>query len=137
MPLYGVGYDLLVGFPDEGSEAFEETVGLVERTRPSNLHVFPYSPREGAAAWERGDPIPAAEKKRRVARLIALGDRLRAEILEGHVGRRVEVVVDRLEAGGFSGLTGEYLRARGEGEARLGELVSVTPHRVIDGELAE
>ncbi len=137
MPLYGVGYDLLVGFPDEGPEAFEETVVLVEATRPSNLHVFPYSPREGAAAWERGDPIPAAEKKRRVARLIALGDRLRAEILEGHVGRRVEVVVDRLEAGGFSGLTGEYLRARGEGEARLGELVSVTPHRVIDGELAE
>lgn len=137
VPHYGIGYDLLAGFPGEGPEEFEETVAFVERTRPSNLHVFPYSPREGTAAWALGDPIPAAEKRRRVRYLIELGQRLRAEALRSHLGVPAEVVVDRVQPGSFSGLTGTYLRARGRGRACVGDLVTLRPTQILDGELSE
>ena len=65
--------DFIVGFPGETAEDFEATVNLVRRVRFAGAFVFKYSPRPGTAAAERfPDDVPAAEKRRRHSRLLAL-----------------------------------------------------------------
>ena len=65
--------DFIVGFPGETAEDFEATVDLVRRVRFAGAFVFKYSPRPGTAAAERfPDDVPAAEKRRRHSRLLAL-----------------------------------------------------------------
>jgi len=127
--LVGIGLDLLVGYPTEGEEEFVQTVALVERLRPSRLHVFSYSPRAGTAAHALGDPVPGLEKRRRVRELLTLGEPMTAAFLSAHVGERVEVVVDRVDADGHvEGVTGTYARARvcGADGARPGGLVGAS-----------
>jgi threonylcarbamoyladenosine tRNA methylthiotransferase MtaB len=134
-PLFGIGFDLLVGFPAEDEPAFVETVRLVERTRPANLHVFPFSPREGTPAMALGDPVSPPEKKRRVRTVIDLGEALRGEWQGAHLGRCLRVVVDRSDGGRVSGIAETYARVSAEGREPIGTLAELTPTRVVNGEL--
>jgi len=111
--LVGVGLDLLVGYPTGDEHEFEATAALVERLRPSRLHVFSFSPRQGTPAYALGDPVGGLEKKRRVRKLLELGEPMTAEFLCAHVGERVDVVIDRVDAdGSVQGVTATYARAR-------------------------
>jgi threonylcarbamoyladenosine tRNA methylthiotransferase MtaB len=86
--------DVIVGFPAEDERAFANTLELVRAARLTKLHVFPYSPRPGTKT-AAADPIPAAVKKERSARLreqsrIACLAHWRAKL-----GREDAVLVDR------------------------------------------
>ena len=72
-PGIAIESDFIVGFPGETAEDFEATVDLVRRVRFAGAFVFKYSPRPGTPAAERyRDDVPAAEKRRRHSRLLAL-----------------------------------------------------------------
>lgn len=129
LPDVALATDLIVGFPTETDAAFENTMDVVRRLRFSKLHVFRYSPRPGTAAADLSDAVPAAVKKQRSKRLIELGNVIRNEFLEAHLGPPLEVLVeDEREVDGVvvsSGQTSDYVRVWFEGGGMLGSLVEV------------
>jgi threonylcarbamoyladenosine tRNA methylthiotransferase MtaB len=128
--------DVIVGFPAEDGAAFARTLAAIEELAFSRLHVFPYSPRPGTRTAD-DDPVPAAVKRLRAERLRALSDRLGRERRAALVGRRDEVLVERVDAeGGLHGYGADYtayaVRAHaGVGAGDLVEVVLEAP-----GELA-
>ena len=86
--------DVIVGFPTEDDAAFERTLELVERIGMTKVHVFPYSPRPGTRT-AADDPLPAAVKHDRGARLRALSEALSRRRWEARVGSSDRVLVDR------------------------------------------
>ncbi len=72
MPGLTLSSDVIVGFPNETEEDFEQTLSLVEQVQFDNLFTFIYSRREGTAAARIQDETPAEDKKRRFQRLLDL-----------------------------------------------------------------
>ena len=106
-----LGIDVIVGFPGETDEDFEETYRLLERVRPAFLHIFPYSRRAGTPAAERPDQVRESVKTERAARLQALSDRLHADFTAANRGRRAKVLFEsKMKGGKMFGYTENYLR---------------------------
>jgi threonylcarbamoyladenosine tRNA methylthiotransferase MtaB len=104
-----ISTDLIVGFPGETEEMFENSMKAVERLMFGKVHVFPYSPRAGTAA-ARLECLPAATVKRRTARAIELSERLAAEYASRFVARDCAVLAENERGGVASGWSGHYLR---------------------------
>lgn len=86
---------LLVGYPDETKEDFEELMEFVEKVRFERLGVFPYSEEEGTfSARELQDNVPEEVKQERVDRIMALQNRISLEKNQARVGQREQVIVD-------------------------------------------
>jgi threonylcarbamoyladenosine tRNA methylthiotransferase MtaB len=105
-PVFGLGADVIAGFPGETEEDHQATLELVRALPFTYLHVFPYSPRPGTAAT-RLPGVPAAVIRRRAQELRSLaGERMTRYAAQRHGGRADIVVVrgDRGEA-----LSGDYL----------------------------
>lgn len=94
LPDASVTTDIIVGFPGETEEDFEETLDLARQAEFDNAFMFLYSPRRGtpAARWE--DPVPIQEKKRRLQELMDLQYAVSRRRNEALVGRVVEVLVE-------------------------------------------
>ena len=114
MPQLVLTSDVIVGFPGETEEEFEDTIRLIERVRYDALFTFIFSPRPGTPAAKMDDPTPKEEKSRRFDRLCEVQNRISQEIHQAYVGRTMRVLVD--------GRDGELLTARTEG----GRLVRMT-----------
>ena len=97
MPELVLTSDVIVGFPGETEEEFEDTIKLIERVRYDALFTFIYSPRKGTPAAEMPDPTPKAEKNRRFDRLVETQNRISEEIHRAYVGRTLRVLVDGRE----------------------------------------
>lgn len=89
---------MLVGYPGETEADFEELCDFVRAVRFERLGVFPYSEEEGTHSAEKlTDDVPEEVKQERVDRLMALQQRIAAELNRERVGRTERVVVDRRE----------------------------------------
>ncbi|WCK56157.1 tRNA (N6-isopentenyl adenosine(37)-C2)-methylthiotransferase MiaB [Aneurinibacillus sp. Ricciae_BoGa-3] len=86
--------DIIVGFPGETEEQFQETLSLVEEVGFDSAYTFIYSPREGTPAAVMEDNVPIAEKKDRLYRLMDVVNRLGREKNEALRGQVVEVLVE-------------------------------------------
>ena len=107
--------DVIVGFPGESEEEFEKTKRFLERVNFYEMHVFPYSRREGTAAAGRKDQVPEEIKKKRSGILLDLAKKQSREFREAYIGSDVEVLFEESkEIGGAPcriGYTAEYIRA--------------------------
>ncbi|MFD0711354.1 tRNA (N6-isopentenyl adenosine(37)-C2)-methylthiotransferase MiaB [Paenibacillus sp. GCM10027626] len=86
--------DIIVGFPGETDEQFEETMSLVKEVGFDSAYTFIYSPREGTPAAVMEDNIPAEVKKERLQRLNELMSELARSSNEQLLGQTVEVLVE-------------------------------------------
>ena len=122
------GIDVIVGFPGETDEDFEETYRLLERVRPAFLHIFPYSRRAGTPAAARPDQVQESVKTARAARLQALSDRLHADFTAANAGRPAKVLFESTMKGGkMFGYTENYLRIeRPYDKDLIGKIVDIT-----------
>ncbi|ROS77176.1 tRNA (N6-isopentenyl adenosine(37)-C2)-methylthiotransferase MiaB [Cellulomonas sp. PhB143] len=93
MPDAAITTDLIVGFPGETEEDFEQTLRVVEASRFSSAFTFQYSPRPGTPAADLGDQVPKEVVQERFERLLALQDRVSSAESARQVGRTVEVLV--------------------------------------------
>ena len=116
IPAACVGADLIAGFPGETAAHHRETREAIERLPIDYLHVFTFSPRPGTAAAAMGGRPRAAEVSRRVAELRALGETKRIRFHKSMAGVPLQVIVERRRPGGWSALTGNYIRAVVQGE---------------------
>jgi len=94
MPDIAVTSDVIVGFPGETDEEFEDTVRLVEELRFDMLFTFLYSPRVGTPAAAMPDPFTKAQKQARFDRLLQAQDRISREMQAAHVGRTYRILID-------------------------------------------
>ncbi|MGO0122664.1 tRNA (N(6)-L-threonylcarbamoyladenosine(37)-C(2))-methylthiotransferase MtaB [Desulfothermobacter acidiphilus] len=134
VPGLAITTDVLVGFPGETEAAFNRTESLLRELQLSGLHVFPYSPRPGTPAAGFSGQLPRSEIKRRVDRLLLLGEELRQRYAERFLGREVDVLLERVESGQGRGLSSHYLTVIVEGASLVsGHLVRVRVKRVVEG----
>ena len=91
----GITADIIVGYPGETREDFEESYEFARHMRFAKLHVFPYSPRAGTAAWSMPNQITAAEKTYRAQKLRGLSETLEAEFLREQRGQVSEILIEK------------------------------------------
>ncbi|PWU68802.1 tRNA (N6-isopentenyl adenosine(37)-C2)-methylthiotransferase MiaB [Gracilibacillus dipsosauri] len=145
MPNATLTTDIIVGFPNETDEQFEQTMSLVEEVGFESAYTFIYSPREGtpAAKWE--DNIPMEVKKERLQRLNALVNKQSAEAMKHYEGKTVKVLVEgesKKDPDVLSGYTERNKLVNFKGpKSIIGEIVEVkitnTKTWTLDGELVE
>lgn len=110
-PEAAIGADVLTGFPGESEKQFENTCEFIEKLPLSYLHVFPFSPRPGAAAADFADRVEAEELKRRAALLQALCRRKKRAFREALVGKTLDVLVEaEAQPGLWEGISSNYVK---------------------------
>ncbi len=103
--------DVIVGFPSETEEDFQETVRFVREARFLMVHIFPYSKRRGTPAADMPNQVPAEVKRKRLHELEAVVTEIRQEILEEIVSSSPlrEVLFESFEDGYAYGHTADFL----------------------------
>ncbi|HYG60800.1 MAG TPA: radical SAM protein, partial [Symbiobacteriaceae bacterium] len=91
--------DIIVGFPGETEEEFQQTLSLMEEVRFDAAFMFMYSERAGTEAAHMEDQLSVPEKKERLQRLIELQNRIGKERNAARVGRLEQVLVEGLDKG--------------------------------------
>ena len=99
--------DVIVGFPGETEEEFEETISLIQQVRYDSLFTFIFSPRTGTPAAKMEDPTPKAEKNRRFDKLCAVKNSISEQIHAEYIGKTFRCLID--------GIDKDQLTARTEG----------------------
>ncbi len=124
MPDAAIGADVMVGFPGETDDDFEQTRALIERLPFTYLHVFTYSSRPGTPSAEMPDQVPVqvARERNRVLRELIAGKK--QTFMQSFVGREVEAITLTHFDGEFTeALTDNYLKLLIRGERNSNELV--------------
>jgi len=98
--------DMIVGFPGETDDDFNETMSLVAEVEYDGLYIFKYSPRPRTPAAAYADSIPEEAKTERFLRLQELQDRIQRRRYERYLGRTVEVLVEGMSSRSPSDYTG-------------------------------
>ena len=122
LPDASIGSDVIVGFPGETDQDFEQMSALLERLPLSHLHVFPYSDRPGTAASPMPGKIDGTTIRGRGRRVRDIGERLRRRFRDTQVGRSVRALtVDD----GWSVVTENYLKLGIDAQCARNEWVDV------------
>ena len=118
MPDLVLTSDVIVGFPGETEEEFEETISLIEQVRYDSLFTFIFSPRKGTPAASMDDPTPKQEKNRRFDRLCAVQNSISEQIHNDYVGKVMTCLVDGTDKDLLTARTegGRLVRFAGEAE---------------------
>lgn len=104
--------DVIVGFPGESDEDFENTKNFAREARFLMIHVFPYSKRAGTPAAKMKDQVDEQVKKSRVSELSALAGDIRHEILDSMIGHKTEVLFETLKDGYAYGHTASFVEVK-------------------------
>jgi threonylcarbamoyladenosine tRNA methylthiotransferase MtaB len=133
-PLAGIGADVIVGFPGETPEDFEDTFSFLEEMPLSYLHVFSFSERPGTVAEKLSGKVPNAEKERRSKKLIELSDKKNLEFIKLNIGEVTSVLFEKTRSEGLlTGFTSNYLKTEYPWQAKLaGEIRKVKLKGILD-----
>lgn len=118
--------DIIVGFPSETEEDFQDTLSFVREVQFSKVHVFPYSRRSGTVAADMAEQVPGDVKKERVRRLLALSKELETEYMKKFIGKTLPVLMEVNRTDYSLGHTSNYLLVKVPGEYQSEDLVDVT-----------
>lgn len=111
MPTAAISMDIIVGFPGETAERFEESYQRLSALPISFLHVFSFSKRKGTPAASFDQQIPEREKKARAARLRRLSEEKHAAYMQPLQGTTQPVLIETVDEDGIAqGLTPHYIR---------------------------
>ena len=94
MPDIVITTDIIVGFPNETEEEFEDTISLCEEVRFDAMFTFIYSKRVGTPAASMPDPYTRADKQKHFDRLMDVSNRISGEKHKEYEGKTVRVLVD-------------------------------------------
>ncbi|MBR3622840.1 MAG: MiaB/RimO family radical SAM methylthiotransferase, partial [Selenomonadaceae bacterium] len=122
IPEAAISTDIIVGFPGETEELFNETVRFIDRLPLSRIHVFPYSKRPGTVAATMKNQVAEAEKKRRVSVIKAIGEKKSREFMDKFMGKALAVLFETETDGVTDGLTGNYIRVYTKEKAETGKM---------------
>ena len=106
---------LIVGFPGETEEEFNETYKFLEKIKLTKTHVFKYSPRKGTKAADMGDQIDGNIKEKRSKLLIELSNKNEKEFIEKFIGKEMDVLIEnevKGKDGVYEGYTRNYIKVQ-------------------------
>ncbi|APM35626.1 tRNA (N6-isopentenyl adenosine(37)-C2)-methylthiotransferase MiaB [Corynebacterium diphtheriae] len=129
IPHASITTDIIVGFPGETEEDFQETLNVVEKARFTSAYTFQYSPRPGTPAADYADQVPKEVVQGRYERLLALQERISTEENAKLIGTEVELLVQA------SGGRKNDKTHRMTGRSRDGRLVHFDPQGHVDGDI--
>lgn len=136
MPGAGITTDIIVGFPGETEEEFNETYEFVKEIGFSRIHVFKYSPRKGTPAAKSKEQIDGNIKNIRSERLISLGEELMLKFNSNFVGKNLTVLFEeesKKEKDYIEGYTTNYIRVKVQQKPDLlGKIVDVKINSMKD-----
>jgi len=121
--------DVMVGFPGETDEEFEQTYRFAEEISFARMHVFKYSPRKGTPAARFKDQVDPKVKEERSDRMIELSRKSTLKFNRSYIGRTMPVLFEqeiKSKEGFIEGLTANYIRVLSKGDNKLyGEILDV------------
>lgn len=134
IPLAGIGADVIVGFPGETPDDFEDTFSFLEEMPLSYLHVFSFSERPDTVAEKLPGKVPSSEKERRSKRLIKLSEKKNLEFIKLNIGEVTNVLFEKtLSEGLLTGFTSNYLKTEYPWKAKLaGEIRKVKLNGILN-----
>lgn len=134
-PDISITTDIIVGFPDESDDDFNETIAFAKEIGFSKIHVFPYSRRHGTKADSMPNQIDERVKKERVSKLMDVSDELEKKYLDSFIGKEVIVLIEKNLDEVSSGHTGNYISVSVNQELERNSLVKVKIIKRIDNYL--
>ena len=117
--------DVIVGFPGETEEDFNETMEFCKEIGFSKIHVFPYSDRNGTVASTMKDHIDRMIIKDRARKLITLSNELEKEYFEKFIDREEDVLIEEYKDGYFHGFTSNYIPVKLKGNYEINSLINI------------
>ena len=114
-PNISITTDVIVGFPGETKEEFEETIETIKKIEFTKLHVFPYSKREGTKAAIMDGQVDENIKKKRVKILLQLSKELEYNYMEKFIGKKVIFIPEMAKEEYIIGHTGNFLNVKYHG----------------------
>lgn len=107
--------DLIVGFPNETEEDFNNTLQFLEKVNFTKIHVFPYSRRKGTPADNMPNQIDEQVKKERVRKVLELSKKLELKHMNNNLNKTLEVLIEKYEDGYIYGHTENYIEIKAKG----------------------
>lgn len=143
LPDAAIRTTLIVGYPGETDEDFDELKDFVRQARFDRMGCFAYSPEEGTAAETLGDTVPDEVKQRRVSELMALQEQISLEKNEARIGHVYRCIIDRSEGDNLIGRTeydspevdDEVIIPQSRGGIRPGDFVDVRITDAMENDL--
>lgn len=118
-PDISITTDLIVGFPGETEDEFNETIDTINKIKFSKIHVFPYSRRKGTPADLMDNQIDEKVKKERVSKIINLSKELEQDYFSKFIGKELVFIPEVYKNGYLIGHTGNYILVRALGDEKL------------------
>ncbi len=110
IPGIAITTDVIVGFPGETDEEFDESLRFVEQLNFARIHAFPFSSRPGTEAASLPDQVPHTVKRQRMARMLKVAEQSSTRFEGHHLGSEVEVLWESSRDGLWQGTTDNYIR---------------------------
>jgi threonylcarbamoyladenosine tRNA methylthiotransferase MtaB len=132
IPDVAITTDIMVGFPKESDEEFEQNYAFCQQAGFANIHVFPFSPRPETAAAAMPDQIKDKVKQERNQRMLELSRRSQRNFCEQFFGQTMPVLWEKetgFGGGIYSGLTSNYIRVFAHSEKSLSN--KITPVKLV------
>jgi threonylcarbamoyladenosine tRNA methylthiotransferase MtaB len=133
IPEIAITTDIMVGFPGENDEEFEQSYSFCQQAGFANIHVFPFSPRPETAAAGMPGQIKDKVKQERNQRTLELSRSSRRRFCEQFLGQTMLVLWEKETSPGsgiYSGLTGNYIRVFAHSEKSLSN--EITPVKLVE-----
>ncbi|MFA5362565.1 MAG: MiaB/RimO family radical SAM methylthiotransferase [Candidatus Omnitrophota bacterium] len=137
VPGIAVTTDILAGFPGENENRFNNTVGLLKKINPLHAHIFPYSPREGTAAFSRRDTVDASTMRKRICTLTKAADACALKFQSFFINQKLEVLFEcriKQRPDSWVGYAGNYIKVAAVSKYCLaGQIMPVRLTGIKDG----
>lgn len=131
-PGCGITCDLITGFPGETDEDQAETLAFIRKCAFSDMHVFPYSRRQGTPADKMPDQVLNAVKAQRAHEVQKVADEMHREFMESSVGSVLPVLFETHEGEYWTGHSDTYILVRAKGENLRGKTLNVRVNGIED-----
>lgn len=132
MPYAGLTTDIIVGFPGESDEDFEDSMSIVREVEFSKVHVFKYSKRKNTPAADRADQVDGNIKIKRSEELIKLQDQYLKKFREKNMPRTLKVLFEEFDQGYYFGYTDNYIRVKVKSDKDL--INKILDVKLVDNE---
>ena len=129
-PGCAVTTDMIVAFPGETEEEFEESLGFIQKCRFADMHIFPYSRRPGTPADKMPGQHPNAVKEDRSRRAIAVAECMNRAYREAMIGTKQEVLFEEEQDGLFVGHAPNYMKIYVKGKELHNRILTVSVEKL-------
>lgn len=142
LPNAGLGSDVIVGFPGETEEHFENTLNFIQKNPFTYMHIFRYSPRKGTVAEKLPDPVNGNLVKKRSQILHQTMKMKKNQFYKNHLNSVQSVLFDQMKNGKYVGYTNKYIQVQVDSEKDIRKdildvkLLSLSENGLVTGQIA-